>query len=64
MDNPRYAPDPATAALLTRMTESNAPSYADYTPDEARAAMLQAGKVADIVPPEVEQVVDMTIAVP
>ncbi|MEO1720404.1 MAG: alpha/beta hydrolase [Pseudomonadota bacterium] len=61
---PIYQPDAATAALLKRMAESNAPSYADYTPEEARAAMLQAGKIADIEPPHIEQVADMTIPGP
>jgi len=58
---PPYRPDPATKALLERMEASNAPSYATFSPKEARAAMAKAGEVADMAPPEVASVFDRTV---
>ncbi|MEO0798133.1 MAG: alpha/beta hydrolase [Pseudomonadota bacterium] len=58
---PPYRPDPATKALLERMEASNAPSYATFSPKEARAAMVKAGEVADMAPPEVASVFDRTV---
>ncbi|MEZ5843596.1 MAG: alpha/beta hydrolase [Hyphomicrobiaceae bacterium] len=60
----RPQPDPATRLVLAAVAATKPPPTHTLTPAEARAAMLNAGKVADMAPPAVARVGDRTIPGP
>jgi len=57
-------PDPATAALLRKIAESNPPAYSDVSVAQARQMSIDSGKALDAQPQEVARTFDMTVPGP
>ncbi len=63
METSRPLPDPPTRALLRAVVEADLPPMHTLTPTEARQGMLD-GRINDIDPPPVAEIVDRTIPGP